>query len=314
MSALQPVGRFAPAKVPLNSIPEMENSPAMLKLLRAKCGAYDAAQQLYRRQFFISAAAAVVLSGLKVVAPAASAFIALASLVIFVVDWGVLDPRQKRLRTLGAKFQELFDCEALQMPWRGERIGEKPAPEEIDRWARTHPSSVGMRNWYDVEVGRLPIPFARAACQRANGKWNGGMRRRYAGHLLAAALVIVLGVVVLAALLQAAFLAAVMWLVVLLPLLSWLLREWKRQSDSAYEAERVAARADRMWRQLLAGGNLENFEQGARELQNDIYDQRWRDQQMFSWVYHRYRERDEPSMRVGVAELVEEYARATTGR
>jgi hypothetical protein len=71
----------------------------------------------------------------------------------------------------------------------------------------------------------------------------------------------------------------------------------------------VVDRAEGLWRKLLERGesDLVEIQQDARELQNDIFDQRKRDPMVFGWVYSMWRAEDEETMHVGADALVAEY-------
>jgi hypothetical protein len=235
-----------------------------------------------------------------------------AGLALFALDYCWLEPGQKVLKTLGAKMQERFDCTVLDLPWRADRHGAEPTPEEIVRWSRKHPSTAGLRDWYSPVVGRLPLDLARVACQRASGVWNASMRRRYADALVAVAVGVALLLVALAYGTGRSVEGLLTALATLLPLGRWTLREQKSQRESAGKSERVRDRATRLWRRLLDGdgdADVEEVRRDARELQNDVYDQRKGDQQLFAFVYRRFRDRDEEEMQVAAEALVAEYER-----
>lgn len=286
---------------------ELQNSPGMLKLLRAKCAAYDKAQGVYRWQFSISVLLALCLAAMRAILPATAHYAAVGGIIIFLLDWALLEPQQKKLKLIGATLQEMFDCEVLALPWREQRVGPKLAVEDVERWASRHPSNVGLHNWYAAELVQLPLPFARVACQRSNARWNGDMRDRYARHLAVAAVLLASALLLSGILLGAALLTVLEWGATLLPLPMWMLREATRQRTSADDSRRVATRADQLWQRLLAGEDAKALEGDVRELQNDIFDQRRRDQQVFAWVYRRYRTEDERLMKVGAQAFVDEY-------
>jgi hypothetical protein len=77
----------------------------------------------------------------------------------------------------------------------------------------------------------------------------------------------------------------------------------------------VVNRSEGLWLKLLERGESGPVEiqQDARELQNDIFDQRKRDPMVFGWVYSMWRTEDEETMHVGAEALVAEYTRVRGG-
>jgi hypothetical protein len=296
-----------------NDIPATQNRAPMLDLLRAKCALYDAVQRLYVVQAWATVGLPVVLSILKLLLfPALSEPAAVAGLLLLGADLGWLDPKQKQWRALAARAQEMFDVEVLSLPDHSARTGPALDAEAVGRWARKHPSPAGLRNWYPVAVGHLPVEFGRVVCQRANGAWNGIMRRRFAVAIRAAAGLIIAIVVIALLITRGAVWDLLTWLATLSPALSWAVRESKRQMESAEASDTVKERSSALWRALLAGAvTPEAALLESRTLQDDIHDQRRQDQQVFGWVYARFRSEQEEEMKVGAEALVGEYQRAS---
>jgi len=291
-----------------NRIPEAQNEPRMLDLLRAKTALYDATQTLYVWQFYCSVVFAIGLLLIKIFAPIAAQPVALGSVLLFAVDWGLLDPRQKELRTLAARMQEVFDCQLFEIPYRTDRVGAKPDAEVIANWSRKRPSTSQLRNWYSPEVGQLPLPLARVACQRSSANWNARMRTRFSGWLKSGSILLVLAITLYAVLAHKSAGDWAFWAATILPMVSWSLREARRQAEAAEASTKIAERGRKLWERLLNGSaSDEEIAQETRELQNDIFDQRRRDQQVFGWVYRKYRDHDEETMRIGVADLVDQW-------
>jgi len=157
----------------------------------------------------------------------------------------------------------------------------------------------------------LPHVASVAICQRANGRWNSTMRQRFGRHLLFFAGAIATALVLLALAQGATVLAWGSWLYLALPIFTWLCREGEKQRESAAAAQKLADRAERLWKRLLTGATAAAVTPEMRELQNDIFDQRKRDQQIFSWVYARYRSDDEASMQTVAELLADEYRRTS---
>lgn len=302
------VSRLTPsASMPLNDIPVRQNTSPMLDLLRAKSSLYDASQAWYRRQFCLVVITSVILALLKTFVPALKPVADVASLLLVVLDVLVMDPRQEKLRSDGAVMQELFDCEVLSLPFRTE-IVSRPAGERIHQWAVRHPSLDGLRNWYSPVVGQLPLPLARVACQRSGAYWSAELRERYALYLRGAAGSLVVAVLIVSLVAGASVGTMGSWLVTILAVLTWCLREAHRQVKAASAARALVARADALWMRTLKGEESDAvLTQAARELQTDIYNQRKGSPMMFDWLYRSARARDESAMHAGIQHRLAEY-------
>jgi hypothetical protein len=299
----------------MNDIPAKQNSAPMLDVLRAKCALYDSVRRLYVMQAWVTVGLPIVLSVLKLLYPEAAEVAVVGGLLLLGADLGWLDPKQKERRALAARAQEMFDVEVLSLPDHGYRTGPALDPETVARWARRHSSAVGLRNWYPVAVGRLPLEFGRVVCQRANGVWNGTMRRRFAVAIRAAAGLLVAIVVIAYVVTGGAVTSMLSWLLTLSPALVWAIREARRQMESVEASDKVKDQSLALWSALLARAmSPEAAVQESRTLQDAIYDQRRRDQQVFAWVYSRFRSQQEEDMKVGADALVGEYERAIARR
>ncbi len=302
-------GHLPPPAV--SDIPARQNDPALLKLLRAKSAAYDWTQRLYTIQFFTLVVLPLILAIWQRLSPGISWLTGAVGFLLVVADWKLVEPTQKRWKGFGAAFQEQFDCALFGTPWRGDRNGSPPSAELIHRWSGRHPSTNGLKDWYSPVVGGLPPLAATIVCQRTNGLWNGTMRERYA--VCIQALVVTLIIALLAVTLGVGVTARTVFAAVglALPLFRWVFKEMTQQKEAGAASQKVVERAEKLWRRLLDGGARERpaIEQEIRELQNDIFDQRRLDHQVFSWVYSWWRESDEQTMHAGAEALVSEYLR-----
>jgi len=291
-----------------------QNTPEMITLLQAKSGAYDAAQELYRLQFVVLMVVPLAIAVVKLAVPPMSQYALALSVLLLLIDAGLLEPMQKERKKLGALFQERFDCTLFQLPWRTHRVGLEPTPEQERKWAALHPARANLAGWYPAVVQRLPRLAAIAVCQRASGSWNGEMRERYARSLWMVALSLMMLLVVAGISRGATVLAVLSWGGIALPVFTWLVREATRQKDAAAASQKVAERARKVWLRVMGGASTEEVSADLRELQNDLFDQRRRDPQVFSWVYSRFRSVDEETMRAAATRMVEEYVAVNAPR
>jgi hypothetical protein len=265
---------------------------------------------LYTLQFFTLVMLPLILATWQRLSPGMAWLTGAIGFLLVVADWQLIEPAQKRWKRFGAIFQEQFDCTLFGVPWRRDRNGAPPSAELIHQWSGRHPSTEGLKDWYSPLVGGLPPLAATIVCQRTNGYWNGTVRERHAesiqvgvGILLIVLLGVTLGVGITA---RTVFAAAGLSL----PLFRWVFKEVTQQKEASSASRSVVERADKLWRRLLDGEARKTpqaTEQEIRELQNDIFDQRRRDQQVFKWAYSWWRGSDEETMHAGAEALVQEY-------
>jgi hypothetical protein len=294
---------------PPNTILEDQNREWALDRLAAKSALYDGADSLARWQFWFVAVVPAVASIIALIWPSASGAVAIYGVPALLAELG-LRVFQRGRRDLSARIQEEFDCRVLQLEWR-DRSGDRPRPEDVDRWARHHPSRVKLRDWYPTADGRLPLPLARIVCQRANAVWDSHMRGRYADRValgLGVLLFIIVGVGLAR---DYPFTRWAETVVALLPLIAWGINERTAQRDAAHRRAESERSANAIWqRALRASPNDPSLERDSRELQNDLFDQRCDSPPIFRWAYARFRDADEVAMQQGAESLVDEYERA----
>lgn len=80
--------------------------------------------------------------------------------------------------------------------------------------------------------------------------------------------------------------------------------------ESVDASEKVKERSVALWNALLTETiTPESALLESRRVQDLIYEQRCREQQVFEWVYSRFRSEQEEDMKVGAEALVAEYER-----
>src|SRR5262245_7478698 len=112
-----------------NSIPEKQNSVESLKRLRAQRHLYRRAKNIMVAEALLTVAVPLIGALAVNVYPAMKAPLAFYSLVIAILAALALDPWQRRTKRLAARVQESFDCDVLELPWDGFRVGDIPDEE-----------------------------------------------------------------------------------------------------------------------------------------------------------------------------------------
>jgi len=297
-----------------NGITSRQNSPENVRLLAAQRCLYSRAKRLAAIQVFLAGLTPVVGAIAVALNPDADTWAAFAGIVVAFVDTIWLDPKQKRLRNLGASVQESFDCNVLQLPWNAALAGRRPSPEDIHEAAEGHtPSSAApLENWYPHAVSVLPLYQGRLICQRTNCWWDSKLRQRYGNWIFGTVFVLSVCVFALGLLngmsLQK-FVLAVM--APLLPAALWAGREWRRQSETALESDHQKEETESLWNQVV-GGEVAELEvsRRSRELQDAILVRRRGNAPVFDWVYRRLRSKQEDQMNVAAEVMVNQISRS----
>jgi len=293
-----------------NGILSRQNSPENIRLLAAQRSLYSQAKKIAAVQAFLAGLVPVVGAIAVALKPDVDVWAALTGIVVAFVDTAWLDPRQSRLRNLGAKAQEDFDCNVLLLPWNDALAGRHPEPEEIHEAATGHsPSSAApLEDWYPRAVSTLPLYQGRLICQRTNCWWDSKLRQRYSNWVVLMMSVLSVCVFVLGLLrgmsLQK-FVLAVM--APLLPAALWAAREWQRQRETALESDRLKQYSESLWDRMVRDKVTEpEVSRLARELQDAILVRRRQGAPIFDWVYQRLRRKQEEQMNVGAERMVNE--------
>lgn len=231
------------------------------------------------------------------------------SLLVVLCDIFWLTPWQKRLRDSAARIQEAFDCDVLQLPWNDIKVGAHPDPELVseqagkyEEWAATMPT---LRNWYAPTVDELPINIARIACQRSNCWWDANQRRRYATVVIAATILVfvaVLGFSLNVGLTVESFILQVA--APLAPALLLGIRQYSEQMEAAGRLDRLKEHAEHLWREALSAQPNCDLVSRARNLQDEIFENRRKSPLVFDAIFKKLRPRFEKQMNFGIDDLV----------
>jgi uncharacterized membrane protein YagU involved in acid resistance len=295
-----------------NKIPAEQNSEDAITLLRASRQIYEDAKRIGTLQLTLAVSSAVGGTVLAAIFPVAKAWTALYGAIALLVDVILLEPAAKKKQETGAKIQELFDARLYELPWNQLKLGAAPEHETIVGLARTHsfehPDARTLQDWYPTAVGKLPIEYARLVCQRANMRWDAALRRTFC--TIYVILLLALGGVgvgyslVVGSTMEQFMLSVVM---PLLPASVQLVRQYRKQAQSAQDSERTREYLEALWKRAIEQ-NLTAIElqQEARQLQDELYDRRRRSPAIPSLLYRHRREQYEEQMKQASAKMVED--------
>lgn len=287
-----------------------QNKPERLELLRAQRLFYSRAK-LYQNLFAVMALilpAVGVLFGASY--PEIRPFLGFGSIVVLLLDVGVISRKQREDCKRGAKVQEQFDTEVLKLDWNRLVAGGKVDAEDVRAITSKPITDVDrqyLENWYEVAIAKLPLPVGRIICQRTNVTYDMRVRKTYAGVLLGAAVLLFVGLTLLGLYqgVKVNDLILTMYLPAL-PLATFLLREHRKHGDTIETLTTIKAEVEKVWEQAITGTSFEDLTRSSRALQDAIYRHRASNPLVFDWLYDWIRQRQEDLTRHAVEKLVAE--------
>ena len=300
-----------------NDITELQAKPEMVRLIWARDKTYQAAKHTQGWFVFWTAAVPVIGALASGLWPGLKPALALISLLVLVLDVGLIDRLQKERLKRGAKLQEEFDTKAFGLPWNKFVAGDKVLPEDVTEAASAAMPAKRQKEietWYENSVSRVPLAYGRLVCQRTNISYDSRLRRRYGNGLFGVTLVIAIIVLIAGVLLDPNFTDAILSLAMVSPMLSWALREHRKQLDTCNSLQNLQSEFKTVWTKALEGASDEELKVGSRQLQDAIYQHRASAPLVFDWVYYRMRSKNEREAHAAAEEFVKQAEEALGAR
>lgn len=300
----------------LNDIPRRQASDENRRLLRARHRNYHAAKLTQGLLVLVSILLPVIGVWIGPQVPEFRPYLALAALILLVLETALFDQVQKDRLKRGAKLQEQFDTDVFGMPWNRFVTGAPVEHEDVRRLSikpLSEKREAHFKAWYEECIGRLPLHLARLIGQRTNISYDARLRRRYGEWLLA--LTILFGAVLLYSGLykEMQFSDLIMSLVPFLPILTWSLRERRQQVNAAISLSNLNSEWDKIWSKALAGADSEILTTESRSLQDAIYQHRERSPLVYDWIYYIFRSVNEDEAHHAAEDLVRKAEKALEG-
>ncbi len=291
-----------------NHIPSRQASDENRGLLRARDRNYRAAKVTQGLLIMVSILLPVMGVWLVPQVPEIQPYLALASLILLVMETALFDRIQKDRLKRGAKLQEQFDTDVFGLPWNRFVAGALVEHEDVRKLSAKPLSDkreAHFQAWYEVCIGRLPLHLARLIGQRTNISYDARLRRRYGDWLLT--LTLLFGVTLLYTGLYKGlqFPDLIMTLVVpFLPVLTWALRERVQQANAAISLTYLNGEWNKIWSKALEGADAAAVTAESRSLQDAIYQHRERSPLVFDCVYSIFRSVNEDEAHHAAEDLV----------
>lgn len=294
----------------LSDIAVQQNGDACQRLLKARQWRWAVAVRWQLAQIGLVLAAPILAVTLGLAVPAAKPFIAFLAVCLTLLDVALVDRAYKTALKTAARSSELFDIQLLKLEWHGLVAGKRPTPEETDSairgWERLR-TRHSIKDWYALDVDKVPMGLARVICQRTNVTYDSDLRGLYRIWLDSVIVSLTVIIVVAGMASQATFaefvLAAVMPAA---PFLIWGLRERFRQADAVKANVPVIQEAEKLIEAVIAG-NCPDHDclARSRSLQDAIFQRRATTVLLFPGIYKCRRPDAERDMLAGAAYWVE---------
>lgn len=293
----------------VNSIASRQNTVDAIDLLAASSRAYANVKTIAKLQSFIAGTAAL-LGGLALLFPIMKLWGTAYSVIVLLVDFLFFEPHLKKYQDIGAKIQEIFDTDVLQIPANPTKVHPLPEPEEIHSLAtkfRAKHTTQRLYDWYPINASEVPIEYGRLICQRANMTWDSSLRKAFASIFFVSAFIVGIMAFIVALAMNLEF--STVCLSILLPLTPAcvkLIREGRKHQESSSASDRTRSKLQSIWDGILQGSaSLSDMQEGSRRLQDEIYERRKNSPTVPEWLYRLQRDQHESEMQYGASQMVE---------
>ncbi len=298
-----------------------QNKTENLDCLASQRYLYSSAKNYSGLQFFLNVVLIVVGSFVVYVLNQGwlcekhdlSAYLALISILVTVVNSLVLVPVIKRKKELAAKIQERFDTRVLSLDWNDINIGSVPSSEEIRIYSNKHKDKNngynGLNDWYSSIVDSVSLHVGRLICQRSNLSWDVYLRERYIKLIIVLSLIISSIVLFFGVQYELNIKDIVLNIVTpLLPIATFCIEQYRDNKESIENIKSLREDLNSNWRELLS--NHQTPEEAyviSRRIQDEIYKNRKDNQLIYDFFYKKYRDEMEEAMYYSVDDMIREY-------
>ena len=161
----------------MNNINTKQNEPQMINLLKAQRVAYSKCKN-YQIFDTISIIIALITPIIGFTNNETLDILTVIG-VIWTILYLVFDTVRKGKSSIGAKIQEQFDTELMNINWNSTLCREKVPIDTITELAVEYKKN-DLRNWYSTEITYdLERSIATLLCQRINLSWENTLKFKY---------------------------------------------------------------------------------------------------------------------------------------
>ncbi len=263
-----------------------------LKLLAARKALDSRAKRILLAQIILSVPVVMLFSCISSIYPPFKNFNATWGILVTLLDLFVLTDLKNWYKSTAAVIQEKFDTVVLDIPWNSLKIGVEPDANIVISYAEEYkkqfkdPEYEKMKNWYyPVGIEKLPISQARIICQEVNCLWDSKIHTVYRRAIIIILVVLSLAVYLLGV--RNGYKLDNFVLSIVAPLMPayvlglGLIREHKKIAE---KADHLSRYINQIWEKIHKNPLFESQSlQEARNIQNEIFDQRSQSPLVFDW-------------------------------
>lgn len=287
--------------------------PPMLRLIRARTLVLKRLKRCQALVLVLNLLLPVASAAATAFMPEARPTIALVAVMLGIFDVTMIDGWMKSRLKVGARLQEEFDSEVLDIDWNEFVAGTKvDAEDTFEDGARTLSDAEEKRlcGWYPPVVAEVPIEIGRLICQRENLVYDSGLRQAYRTVLFWSVMVFVGVFSAISLAINPTLISVVLALVPAVPALTWALRENKRQADTIETLTRLKTESEKLLKEEVTRTDISRARRKSRDLQDAIFGHRVTSSLVFEWLYKVRRTRLESQLTDGVGHWVAEYKKS----
>jgi hypothetical protein len=298
-----------------------QNKADSIDCLAAQRFLYSSAKNYSGLQFYLNVVLIVVGSfvvymlnqGWLCVKIDLSAYLALASILVTVLNSLLLIPVIKRKKELAAKIQERFDTKVLSLDWNAINIGLIPGSEYIKIFSTKQKNKKngdqGLKDWYSSIVDSVPIHVGRFICQRSNLSWDVYLREKYLKLIIISSGIIALLVLLIGVQYELNIKDIVLNIASpLLPIVTFCIDQYRDNKESIENLKKLKDDLNSGWQGLISTNQVpEEAYVISRRIQDEIYKNRKDNQLIYDFLYKKYRNEQEEAMYYSVDDMINEY-------
>lgn len=295
----------------MNTIATDQNSQRQLERLAAQRELYSSAKKLHVFQIVLTVVIPVTLATLAFFRERFAVSAAIFGVASFIVDIAMIAPVIKKRKEKGAKIQELFDCEVLQLPKSPLKTVDDITVEEVLRYYDAHAKIATnvekIKDWYSPSVAALPLTVARILCQRTNCWWDSKLREKYSMFvkftgIAVFSVMLIIGFISNLSLINITLIAGG-----LVPFFQFCINQCNDNQDAAKRLNELVLYSQKNWDDALDGNYTDDMvKANCRRLQDEIFEHRVNSPLILNLYYNLFRDKDEALMNRSSEILVEE--------
>lgn len=297
----------------MNTIAEKQVEVKSLDFLAAQRQLYSEAKKLFLINTIISVPLIVILSILIFKYSTLNIALIICGLIVFLANFFILNPTQKKKQKNAAIIQQMFDYYVLDMSHERlntERLSDRDLIfRKSDKYKDKNSGHTGLIDWYPTIASQVPIHYGRLICQHENISWEGKLRSRYIQLIYLVGVILFLSLItygILKSLLLKDFIVLIF--APLLPVLYFAIQQIVDNNRAIYNLKNLKSKFEDYWQEIISSETIsdERINDFSYKLQEQIYSNRYSNPLIFNWMYDYLQSKDETSMKKSAEQLVNE--------